>query len=113
MAAEVDDVPALEGTARTLERPPRGNLPQDVIAKVGEKVDALVSGLVHRRRELLPAQLAVGRRALDVDLVGDRKHGEVREVPELGLELFAPLLRLLLLLLHLNDVQIPRGRHEL
>ena len=113
VTAEVDDVPALEWTARALEGPRRGNLPQDVVAKVGEEVDALVPGLVHRRRELLPAQLAVGRRALDVDLVGDRQHGEVREVPELGPELFAPLLRLLLLLLHLDDVQIPRGRHEL
>ena len=113
VAAEVDDVPALVGAARALERPRRGDLPQDVVAEVGEEVDALVPGLVHRRRELLPAQFAALLRALDVDLVVDWQHGEVREVPELGPELLPALLCLLLLLLHLDDVQIPRGRHEL
>ena len=112
VAAEVDDVPALEGAARALEGPLLRDLPQDVVAKVAQQVDALVPRLVDRRRELLAAQLAAGRRALDVDLVGDREHGEVGEVPELGPELLPALPRLLLLLLHLDNVQVARGRHE-
>ena len=80
--AEVHDVTTLKRAVGALEGPGVGDALHDLLAEVGEEVDALVADLVDGGGELLAAELAGGHGALDVDVGVDREGSEVRDVLE-------------------------------
>lgn len=107
MATQVHDVAPFKRAVGTLEWPGVGDALHDLLAEVGEQVDALVADFVHRSCELLATQLASRYCALDVNARVDWKSSEVGDVLKFSFSI--PLNTLLLLGSNLNNFEIPGG----
>ena len=75
-----------------------------------QQMDPLVSGFVDTVSKFFTAELAAWNGDFDVDGGVDREGGQVGDVLQAGL---AALRTVLQLVLHLDNLQVPSGRHEL